>query len=154
MVRYMIEKENRRGLVRVFSGLIILSFPIIWYISLVLNVRFYIFGLEFLMLGFGALGLLLIFIGIYSLLSNPRMKGLFLMILGSIFTSVGLYFTIYILSNPIILKSKSYAIYWTITPIIIGVIVILYGIMRIIIYEFNERLKKKRFYENASKQFA
>ncbi len=153
-LKHMREKENRSGSVLVISGLIMLSIPIIWYISLILNVRFYIFGNEFLMLGLGVLGLLVIFVGIYSLISNPRMKGLFLLILGSIFTAGGLFFTIYLLSNINILKSKSGAIYWTIFLTIVGIIVILYGIMRIIIYEYNERLKKKRFFEDANKQLA
>jgi len=143
MVKLMVEKEKRMGLVLVISGLIMLSIPIIWYISLILNVRFFIFGIEFLMYMSGALGLLVIFVGIYSLISNPRMKGLFLLIMGSIFTSGGLYFTIYLLSNISFLISKSGAIYWTITPIIIGILIFLYGIMRIIIYEYNERLKRK-----------
>jgi len=128
----------------VLIGLILLSFPIIWYISLISNVRFFIFGIEFLMYGSGALGLLVIFVGSYSLISNPRMKGLFLLIIGSIFTSGGLFFTMYLLSNINFLISKAYAIYWTITPIIIGILIILSGITRIIIYEYNERLKKKR----------
>ena len=153
-LKHIREKENRSGSVLVISGLIMLSIPIIWYISLILNVRFYIFGNEFLMLGFGALGLLVTFFGIYSLLSNPRMKGLLILITGSPLTGVGLYFTIYLFSNPIILKSKSGAIYWTIFLAIIGILVILYGIMRIIIYEYNERLEKKRFFENAKKQIA
>ena len=86
----MVEKEKRMGLVLVIAGLIMISIPIIWYTLWILNVRIFIFSIEFLMLGAGALGLLVIFVGIYSLISNPRMKGLFLLIIGSIFTSGGL----------------------------------------------------------------
>jgi hypothetical protein len=127
----MIEKEKRMRLVLVIIGLIILSFPIIWYISLLLNVRFFIFGSDILMLGLGVLGLLVIFVGIYSLLSNPRMKGLYLLIIGSFLTSVGLYFTRYLLLNINFLISKSYSIYWTIILTIIGILIILYGIIKI-----------------------
>ena len=127
----MIGKEKRMGLFLIISGLIILSFPIIWYISWILNVRFFIFGIDILMLGLGALGLLVFFVGIYSLLPNPRMKGLLFLIIGSFLTGVGLYFTRYLLLNIDIIKSKSSSIYWTHILTIIGILIIIYGIIQI-----------------------
>ncbi|KKM71770.1 hypothetical protein LCGC14_1427290 [marine sediment metagenome] len=47
------------------------------------------------MLGIDALGLILIFDDSYSLLSNPRMKGLFLLIIESFLTEE-VYFLLYI----------------------------------------------------------
>lgn len=131
MVKHMLEKENRRGLVLVITGLILLSFSIILYISLILNVRFFIFGIEFLMLGSGALGLLVFFVGIYSLRNTPRMKGLLILMIGLFLTGGGLYFTRYLLLNPNFIISKSSSIYWTIILTIIGILIIEYGIIQI-----------------------
>ncbi|KKL85628.1 hypothetical protein LCGC14_1952810 [marine sediment metagenome] len=85
-----------------------------------------------LILFLGALGLLYITLRFYSLLPNPRMKGLFLLIIGSVLTSVGLYFTRHLLLNPIIIRSKSYSIYWTNILTIIGLLIIAYGIRQIV----------------------
>ena len=131
MVKHMIEKEKRMGLVLVITGLII-SIPAItriieWYINLGLSTSSW----GILLIPSGALGLLLIIVGIYSLLSNPRMKGLLLLIIGSFLTGVGLYFTRYLLLNPKIIKSKSSSIYWTNILTIIGILINAYGIIRI-----------------------
>ena len=122
MVKFMIQKENRMGLVQVITGLILLIIAFIWYIALLFDI---------LILFLGALGLLFIIIGIHSLLPTPPMKGLLLLIIGSILTGIGLYFTRYLLLNPKILKSKSSSIYWTRIMTIIGILIMIYGIIQI-----------------------
>ena len=131
MVKRMIEREKRKDFFLFIISLIILILGIIWGIAFFLGVRFFcIVSCESTVLFLGPPALL-IFLGICSLINNPRMKGLLLLITGSPITGVGLYFTIYLLSNPIILKSKSGAIFWTIIPIIIGILIIVYGIRQI-----------------------
>jgi len=131
MVKLVLLKENRMGLVKVIIGLILLILAIIWYIALLLDVRICIFSSDILILFLGALGLLFIIIGIHSLLPTPPMKGLLLLIIGLLLTGVGLYFTRYLLLNPKILKSKSDSIYWTNILTIIGILIMTYGIIQI-----------------------
>ncbi|KKN35105.1 hypothetical protein LCGC14_0787050 [marine sediment metagenome] len=80
----------------------------------------------------GALGFLYIIVRFYSTLPNPRIKGLFLLIIGLFLTGVGLYFTRYLLLNIDMLKSKSDSIYWTNILTIIGILIIAYGIRQIV----------------------
>ncbi|KKM05648.1 hypothetical protein LCGC14_1751960 [marine sediment metagenome] len=132
-MKFMVQKENRMGLVQVIIGLVLLILAIIWYIALFIDVKFCIFSCDILILFLGALGLLFIIIGIHSLLPTPPMKGLLLLIIGSILTGVGLYFTRYLLLNFRILKlsGKSSYVYWTNILTIIGILILTYGIIEI-----------------------
>ncbi len=134
MMKPMPEKGKGMGLVLVIIGLILLILAIIWYIALLLNVGFCLVSCDIQILFSGALGLLFIIIGIYTLLPNPRMKGLLLLIIGSFLTGLGLYFTRYLLLNFRILRlsGKSIFVYWTIILTIIGILIIAYGIRQII----------------------
>ena len=129
----MHQKENRTGLVEVIIGLVLLILTIIWYIALFIDVRFCIFSCDILILFLGALGLLFIIIGLHSLLPTPLMKGLLLLIIGSLLTGVGLFFTRYLLLNfrILILSGKSIFVYWTISMTIIGTLIMTYGIIEI-----------------------
>jgi len=75
-----------------------------------------------------AFGLFLLFIGIYTLLSNPRNKGLLLLIIGSLLTIVGSYYTINVFLNFEIFKYEPQIIVYIVIPIIIGITIILFGI--------------------------
>lgn len=130
MVKRMIEWEKRKDFFLSIISSIILILGIIWGIAFFLGVSVCIVSCVFTILFLG-LPALLIFLGICSLINNPRMKGLLILITGSPLIGVGLYFTIFLLSNPIILKSKSGAIYWTIFLMIIGILIIAYGIRQI-----------------------
>jgi hypothetical protein len=75
-----------------------------------------------------AFGLFLFFIGVYTLLNNTRNKGLLLLILGSVLTSVGSYYTLNIFLNFEIFKFEPQIIVYVVIPIIIGILIILFGI--------------------------
>ena len=132
-MKFMIQKENRIGLIQVIIGLVLLILAIIWYIALFIDVRFCIFSCDIIILFLGALGLLFIIVGIHSLLPTPLMKGLLLLIIGSLLTDVGLYFTRYLLLNirNLILSGKSIFVYWTISMTIVGILILIYGIIEI-----------------------
>ncbi len=132
-MKFMVQKENRIGLIQVIIGLVLLILAIIWYMALFIDIGFCIFSCDILILFLGALGLLFIIIGIHSLLPTPLMKGLLILIIGSLLTGVGLFFTRYLLLNFRILKlsGKSIFVYWTIILTIIGILILTYGIIEI-----------------------
>ncbi|MHA2010205.1 MAG: hypothetical protein ACXABO_21390 [Promethearchaeota archaeon] len=124
----MMEREKKKDFYLFFICLIILILGIIWGITYLLGVTFFcVVSCELTILFLGPV-VLMIFLGICFLINNHRMKGLLLVITGSPLTGAGLYFTIFLLSNEKILRSKSGAINLTIIPIIIGIVMIVYGI--------------------------
>ncbi len=127
----MIERKKRKDFFLFIISLIILILGIIWGITFFLGVSFCIVSCQLTILGLGPPALL-IFLGICTLINNSRMKGLLFLITGLIITGVGSYFTGFLLLNPKILKSKSGAINWTIFLIIIGILIVAYGIKQII----------------------
>jgi hypothetical protein len=73
------------------------------------------------------------------LISNPRNKGLLLLIIGSLITGVGSYYTINIFLNLEIFKSEPQIIVYVVIPIIIGIIIVIFGI-KLIWMEINHNL--------------
>ncbi len=139
MVKHQLEKEKRSGLILFIIGTIILISAIIWAIFRSLDLGIYVLAMGYPTIYFIAFGLFLFIIGIYTLLSNPRNKGLLLLIIGSLLTSVGSYYTINIFLNFEIFKSEPQIIVYVIIPIIIGIIIILFGI-KLVRMEINHNL--------------
>ncbi|KKN10291.1 hypothetical protein LCGC14_1038070 [marine sediment metagenome] len=127
----MIERKKRKDFFLFIISLILLILGIIWGITFFLGIGFCI-GSCYLTVVFFGPPALLIFLGICSLINNPRMKGLLFLITGSIITGVALYFTRFLLLNPKLLKSGSEFINLTIFPTIIGILIIAWGIRQII----------------------
>ena len=123
-----LEKKKRNGLILFIIGTIILIFAIIWAIVWSLDLGIYVLAMGYPIIYSIAFGLFLFFIGIYTLLSNPRNKGLLILIIGSLLTSVGSYYTINIFLNFEIFKFEPQIIAYVVIPIIIGILIILFGI--------------------------
>ena len=139
MVKHQLEKEKRSGLIIFIIGTIILISAIIWAIVRSLDLGIYVLAMGYPTIYFIAFGLFLFFIGIYTLLSNPRNKGLLLLIIGSLLTSVGSYYTINIFLNFEIFKFEPQIIVYVVISIIIGIIIILFGI-KLVRMEINHNL--------------
>jgi len=123
-----LDKEKKIGLILFIAGLIILISTIIWVIIWSLDIGIYGLDIVYSIIYFSPFGLFVFFIGIYTLLSNPRRKGLLLLIIGSLLTGVGSYYTIGLLLNFKIIETEPELIVITIIPIIIGIIIIIFGI--------------------------
>lgn len=139
VVKHQLEKKKRSGLILFIIGTIILISAIIWAIIWSLDLGIYVLAMGYPIIYSIAFGLFLFFIGIYSLLSNPRNKGLLLLIIGSLITGVGSYYTINIFLNFEIFKSEPLVIVYVVIPIIIGIIIILFGI-KLVRMEINHNL--------------
>ena len=139
MVKHQLEKEKRSGLILFIIGTIILISAIIWAIVWSLDIGIYVLAMGYPIIYSIAFGLFLFFIGIYTLLSNPRNKGLLLLIIGSLLTIVGSYYTINIFLNFEIFKSEPQIIVYVIIPIIMGIIIVIFGI-KLIKMEINHNL--------------
>ena len=139
MVKHQLEKEKRSGLILFIIGTIILISAIIWAIVWSLDLGIYVLAMGYPIIYSIAFGLFLFFIGIYTLLSNPRNKGLLLLIIGSLLTIVGSYYTINIFLNFEIFKSEPQIIVYVIIPIIMGIIIVIFGI-KLIKMEINHNL--------------
>jgi len=139
MVKHQLEKKKRSGLILFIIGTIILISAIIWAIIWSLDLGIYVLAMGYPIIYSIAFGLFLFFIGIYSLLSNPRNKGLLLLIIGSLITGVGSYYTINIFLNLEIFKSEPQIIVYVVIPIIIGIIIVIFGI-KLIWMEINHNL--------------
>ena len=122
------EKKKRNGLILFIIGTIILISAITWAIVWSLDLGIYVLAMGYPIIYSIAFGLFLFFIGIYTLLSNPRNKGLLLLIIGSLLTIVGSYYTINIFLNFEIFKFEPQIIVYVVIPIIIGILIILFGI--------------------------
>ncbi len=133
------EKKKRNGLILLIIGTIILISAIIWAIVLSLDLGIYVLAMGYPIIYSIAFGLFLFFIGIYTLFNNPRNKGLLVLIIGSLLTSVGSYYTINIFLNFEIFKSEPQIIVYVIIPIIIGIIIVIFGI-KLIKMEINHNL--------------
>jgi len=139
MVKHQLEKEKRSGLILFIIGIIILISAIIWAIIWSFDIGIYVLAMGYPIIYSIAFGLFLFLIGIYTLLSNPRNKGLLLLIIGSLLTSVGSYYTINIFLNFEIFKSEPQIIVYVVIPIIIGIIIVIFGI-KLIKMEINHNL--------------
>jgi len=139
MVKHQLEKEKRKGLILFIIGTIILISAIIWAIVGSLDLGIYVLAMGYPIIYSIAFGLFLFFIGIYTLLSIPRNKGLLLLIIGSLLTSVGSYYTINVFLNFEIFKFEPQIIVYVVIPIIIGIIIILFGI-KLVRKEINHNL--------------
>ncbi|MBA7479033.1 hypothetical protein ES705_04905 [subsurface metagenome] len=128
MMKHQLEKEKRSGLILFIIGTIILISAIIWAIIRSLDIGIYVLAMGYPIIYSIAFGLFLLIIGIYTLLSNPRNKGLLLLIIGSLLTSVGSYYTINVFLNFEIFKFEPQIIVYVVISIIIGIIIILFGI--------------------------
>ena len=127
-MKHKLEKEKRSGLILFITGLIILLSTIVWAIVWSLDLGIYVLAMGYPVIYFGVFWLFVFFVGIYTLFSSPRTKGLLLFIIGSLLTGGGLYYTINILLNWEILKFEPLIIIDVIIPIIIGIIIIIFGI--------------------------
>jgi len=127
-MKHQLEKKKRSGLILFIIGTIILIFSFLWAIVWSLDLGIYVLAMGYPIIYSIAFGLFLFFIGVYTLLSNPRNKGLLLLILGSVLTSVGSYYTLNIILNFEIFKFEPQIIVYVVIPIIIGIIIILFGI--------------------------
>ena len=76
MVKHQLEKKKRSGLILFIIGTIILISAIIYAIFRSLDLGIYVLAMGYPIIYFIAFGSFLFFIGIYTLLSNPRNKGL------------------------------------------------------------------------------
>ena len=139
MVKHQLEKEKRSGWILFIIGTIILISAIIWAIIWSLDIGIYVLAMGYPIIYSIAFGLFLFLIGIYTLLSNPRNKGLLLLIIGSLLTSVGSYYTINIFLNFEIFKSEPQIIVYVVIPIIIGIIIVIFGI-KLVRMEINHNL--------------
>ena len=139
MVKHQLEKKKRSGLILFIIGTIILISAIIYAIFRSLDLGIYVLAMGYPIIYSIAFGLFLFFIGIYSLLSNPRNKGLLLLIIGSLLTIVGSYYTINIILNFEIFKFEPQIIVYVIIPIIIGIIIVIFGI-KLVRMEINHNL--------------
>ena len=139
MMKHQLEKEKRSGLILFIIGTIILISAIIWAIIRSLDIGIYVLAMGYPIIYSIAFGLFLLIIGIYTLLSNPRNKGLLLLIIGSLLTSVGSYYTINVFLNFEIFKFEPQIIVYVVIPIIIGIIIILFGI-KLVRMEINHNL--------------
>ena len=139
MVKHQLEKEKRSGLILFIIGTIILISAIIWAIVWSLDIGIYVLAMGYPIIYSIAFGLFLFFIGVYTLLSNPRNKGLLLLIIGSLLTIVGSYYTINIFLNFEIFKFEPQIIVYVIIPIIMGIIIVIFGI-KLIKMEINHNL--------------
>ena len=139
MVKHQLEKEKRSGLILFIIGIIILISAIIWAIIWSFDIGIYVLAMGYPIIYSIAFGLFLFLIGIYTLLSNPRNKGLLLLIIGSLLTSVGSYYTINIFLNFEIFKSEPQIIVYVVIPIIIGIIIVIFGI-KLVRMEINHNL--------------
>lgn len=138
-VKHQLEKKKRSGLIIFIIGTIILISAIIWAIVWSLDLGIYVLAMGYPIIYSIAFGLFLFFIGIYTLLSNPRNKGLLLLIIGSLLTIVGSYYTINIFLNFEIFKFEPLIIVYIVIPIIIGIIIVIFGI-KLIRMEINHNL--------------
>ena len=139
MVKHQLEKEKRSGLIIFIIGTIILISAIIWAIVRSLDLGIYVLAMGYPIIYSIAFGLFLFFIGVYTLLSNPRNKGLLLLIIGSLLTIVGSYYTINVFLNFEIFKFEPQIIVYVIIPIIIGIMIVIFGI-KLIRMEINYNL--------------
>ena len=139
MVKHQLEKKKRSGLILFIIGTIILIFAFLWAIVWSLDLGIYVLAMGYPIIYSIAFGLFLFFIGVYTLLSNPRNKGLLLLILGSVLTSVGSYYTLNIFLNFEIFKFEPQIIVYVVIPIIIGIIIILFGI-KLVRMKINQKL--------------
>ena len=139
MVKHQLEKKKRSGLILFIIGTIVLIFAFLWAIVWSLDLGIYVLAMGYPIIYSIAFGLFLFFIGIYTLLSNPRNKGLLVLIIGSLLTIVGSYYTINIFLNFEIFKSEPQIIVYVIIPIIIGIIIVIFGI-KLIKMEINHNL--------------
>ena len=139
MVKHQLEKEKRSRLILFIIGTIILISAIIWAIIWSFDIGIYVLAMGYPIIYSIAFGLFLFLIGIYTLLSNPRNKGLLLLIIGSLLTSVGSYYTINVFLNFEIFKFEPEIIVYIVIPIIIGIIIIVFGI-KLVRMEINHNL--------------
>jgi hypothetical protein len=128
MVKHQLEKKKRSGLILFIIGTIILIFSFLWAIIWSLDLGIYVLAMGYPIIYSIAFGLFIFFIGVYTLLSNPRNKGLLVLIIGSLLTSVGSYYTINVFLNFEIFKFEPQIIVYVVIPIIIGILIILFGI--------------------------
>ena len=127
-MKHQLEKKKRSGLILFIIGTIILIFSFLWAIVWSLDLGIHVLAMGYPIIYSIAFGLFIFFIGVYTLLNNPRNKGLLLLILGSVLTSVGSYYTLNIILNFEIFKFEPQIIVYVVIPIIIGIIIILFGI--------------------------
>jgi len=139
MVKHQLEKKKRCGLILFIIGTTILISAIIWAIIWSSDLGIYVLAMGYPIIYSIAFGLFLFFIGIYTLLNNPRNKGLLLLIIGSLLTIVGSYYTINVFLNFEIFKSEPLIIVYVVIPIIIGIIIVIFGI-KIVRMEINHNL--------------
>jgi len=131
------KRQKRSGLTLFFSGIIIFISTLLWAVVWSLELGIYVLALGYPIIYLGMLGLLLILIGAYALLNNPRTRGLMLLIVGLSIAGVGLFYTINVYLNFEFFKNEPQVLVYLIIPIIIGVIIFMGGIQKILIPQFK-----------------
>lgn len=122
------KKQKRSQLIILFSGIIIFISTLLWAMVWSIDLGIYVFALGYPIIYFSILGLILILIGAYALLNNPRMRGLMLLIVGLSIATVGVFYTINVYLNFEFFKNEPQVLVYVIIPIIIGLIIIMSGI--------------------------